>query len=92
MRIRPLTRTTLASLSFAVMLSSITPSRPGIFCSRRRFVRRRIPLKILVIDEVHCGPVRLAGGQNLDGVSPNPIVKALVSAPVEAGEQVAIHQ
>jgi 5'-nucleotidase/UDP-sugar diphosphatase len=40
--------------------------------------------KILVVDELNSGPVRVAGGDNPDAVAPDPRVEALVTDPVEA--------
>jgi 2',3'-cyclic-nucleotide 2'-phosphodiesterase (5'-nucleotidase family) len=39
---------------------------------------------ILLVDELNSGPVRVAGGGNPDAVAPDPLVKALVTDPVEA--------
>ena len=40
--------------------------------------------KIVVIDELNSGPLRVAGGNPPDAVAPDPIVEAVATDPVEA--------
>jgi 2',3'-cyclic-nucleotide 2'-phosphodiesterase (5'-nucleotidase family) len=40
--------------------------------------------KILIVDELNSGPVRVAGGNTPDAVAPDPLLGALVTDPVEA--------